>query len=702
MIQKKTVIDSGVGAVESGEMAMLRRRVAELEAELQRLRHASQSVDGALPVREALLHEAEKVAHLGSWFMNPQTNEVKWSEELYRILGYDPAKDTGTAEMFFQAIHPDDLPRALKAMETIQTTGKMVPSDLRAVWKDGTIREIRCDGTVISDEDGKMFRIVGTVLDVTEPRKAQRETNRITRFLKEAQSVANVGSWVWETSSGLIDWSNEMKHIFGLRPEADIDIETFLTMVHPEDRPKLGQYRNLLKADGVGGPIELRIIRTDGSLRNTLVQAKRLDDEAGGPMRFLGTVWDITERKQLEAQLRQSQKMEVVGRVASGVAHDFNNLLTVISGNADLLLEDMPDERLRRIHDAAEVGAALTQQLLSFSRQAVVKKAPMDLNGAVRDIVRIAGRLIGEDVSIKLDLAEKPAVIMADRGQVQQILLNLAVNARDAMAKGGEVTYSTREVPGNPLNVGTEPARWVELKVRDTGKGMDAATRQRALEPFFTTKEPGKGTGLGLSTIADIVAQMKGIIAIASEPNRGTTVTIRLPHCSQSITVQPPAPAKAHKGAESILLVEDNPELRELVNLFLTAAGYKVLSVGRPGEAEALWQSRKDSIDLLITDMVMPGKSGKDLAKALLVHKPELKTLFISGYSPKRSGVGEWDFLQKPFTRNELLDAVRALCDRKAVAGPPLEQGTPAPSVPSPSAPDQVIPAKGGDGKAKK
>jgi two-component system, cell cycle sensor histidine kinase and response regulator CckA len=670
MIQKKTATESGVGAVESGETALLRRRVAELEAELQGLRRASQSVDGALPVREALLNEAEKVAHLGSWFLNPHTSEVKWSDELYRIMGYDPADGPGTSEKFFKALHPDDLERALKGMETIQTTGKMVPADLRVVWKDGTIREIRCDGTLIRDENGQMFRLVGTVLDVTEPRKARRDANRIARFLKEAQSVANVGSWVWETSTGLIDWSTEMKHIFGIHPDADIDIETFLSMVHPEDRPKLGHYRDLLKANGIGGPIEMRITRTDGSLRHTLVQAKRFDDEAGGPLRFLGTVWDITERKQLEEQLRQSQKMEVVGRVAGGVAHDFNNLLTVISGNADLLLEETADERLHRIRDAAEVGAALTRQLLSFSRQAVVKPAAMDLNAAIRDIVRIAGRLIGEDVSIKLELAEKPAVIMADRGQVQQILLNLAVNARDAMAKGGEVFYSTREVPGNPLNVGTEPARWVELKVRDTGKGMDAATRQRALEPFFTTKEPGKGTGLGLSTIADIVAQMKGSIAIASEPNRGTTVTIRFPHCNQSVSAPPSAPAKARQGAESILLVEDNPELRDLVKLFLTSAGYKVVSVGRPGEAEALWQASKDSFDLLLTDMVMPGKSGKELAKSLHALKPDLKTLFISGYSPSRSGVGEWGFLQKPFTRNELLDAVRSLCDRKSVAGP--------------------------------
>jgi CheY-like chemotaxis protein len=354
------------------------------------------------------------------------------------------------------------------------------------------------------------------------------------------------------------------------------------------------------------------------------------------------------------------------------VAHDFNNLLTVISGNADLLIEDMIDDRLTRIRDAAEVGAALTRQLLAFSRQAVVKPAPLDLNGTVRDMARIVERLIGEDISIRFDLAAAPMVILADRGQVQQILLNLAVNARDAMARGGELIFSSREAPGNPLNVGTEPARWVELKVRDNGKGMDAATQQRAFEPFFTTKEPGKGTGLGLSTIADIVTQMKGDIAIASEPNRGTTVTIRFPHCALKPEAPPAAvPAAGHSGSESILLVEDNAELRELVGMFLASGGYQVQAVGRPGEAERLWKTAKDSIDLLITDMVMPGKSGKELAKVLSAQKPGLRTLFISGYTPNRSGLGDSGFLQKPFTRNELLEAVRVLCDRKPASGAP-------------------------------
>ncbi|MDB5103193.1 MAG: hypothetical protein JWP91_882 [Fibrobacteres bacterium] len=666
MISKKAAVESGVGAVDSGETALLRRRVAELEAELLGLRQSLSGVDGALPAREALLVEAEKVAHLGSWFLNPATSEVKWSDELFRILGYDPAKDSASTENFFGALHPEDLPRSLKAMEAIQATGKMIPTELRVVWKDGTVREVRCDGAVIPDEDGKMFRIVGTVLDVTEPRRDRREANRVARFLQEAQSVARVGSWVWDGVSGMLDWSSALREIFGVPADGTITLDTFKNHVHPDDRALMTRQNEILRETGRCGPVEIRVLRPDGSLCHTLMQAKRLDEEPGAAQRMIGTMWDITERKQLEEQLRQSQKMEVVGRVAGGVAHDFNNLLTVISGNADLLMEDMIDDRLNRIRDAAEVGAALTRQLLAFSRQAVVKPAALDLNAAVRDMARIVERLIGEDIAIRFELSASPAVILADRGQVQQILLNLAVNARDAMAKGGELIFSTREAPGNPLNMGMEPARWVELKVRDTGKGMDAITQRRAFEPFFTTKEPGKGTGLGLSTIADIVSHMKGTIAIASEPNRGTTVTIRFPHSSLKVDAPAQAPTASRNGGhESILLVEDNSELRELVSLFLTSGGYRVQAVGRPGEAERLWKTEKDSFDLLITDMVMPEKSGKELSKSLLAMKPGLKTLFISGYSPSRSGFGEWGFLQKPFTRNELLDAVRAICDRK-------------------------------------
>ena len=519
----------------SNEENALLRRITDLEAEVAMLREAQGVIDAPLPAREALLTEVEKTAHLGSWFLNLETNEVKWSDELFHILGYDPAADTASAEKYFQVLHPDDLPEALRNLEVLAKTGKMTPSDVRFVWKDGSIREARASGAVIRGKNGKVERVVGTILDVTEVRRAERE------------------------------------------------------------------------------------------------------------------------RKQLESQLRQAQKMEVVGRVAGGVAHDFNNLLTIISGNADLMMETVQDDRLSRIRDAAEVGAALTRQLLAFSRQSVVQSTPMDLNDTVRDMVRILGRLLGEDIQIRLDLIDEPVVILADRGQVQQILLNLAVNARDAMPSGGELIFFTG-------SVSEKSQSWVELSVQDTGMGMDAATQARAFEPFFTTKELGKGTGLGLSTVQDIVAQTQGTIRIDSQLGSGTTVTARFPRHDEFIAA-PALVAKpfTRQGAERILLVEDNLELRKLIEIFLSTAGYLVQTVARPSEAEALWATDGDKIDLLISDMVMPEKNGQDLVQTLQAKKPSLKILFISGYSPNHDDLGNSAFLPKPFTQDQLLAAVATL-----------------------------------------
>ncbi len=525
------------------ENAALLKRIAALESELESFRRGSEG-RLPLPAREALLDEAERVAHLGTWILNLRTEEVKWSRELFHILGYDPDKDAASTERFFQALHPADLPMIRAKMSALADYGALTPVDLRVVWKDGTVREIRTGGVTLRGPDGTVDMAVGTVLDVTDARKVERQ------------------------------------------------------------------------------------------------------------------------RKMLENQLRQAQKMEVVGRVAGGVAHDFNNLLTIISGNADLLLESGKDDKVQRIRDAAEVGAALTRQLLAFSRQAVIRPEAVDLNAAVRDIVRIMGRLLGEDIQIRMELLRGAAFILADRGQVQQVLLNLAVNSRDAMPNGGRLAFTTRLMEEDPGLLGGPPLHWVELQVQDQGSGMDDATRERAFEPFFTTKEPGKGTGLGLSTVKDIVLQAGGNIALKSKPGKGTTVTLRFPpHLVSASPAEAPGVTVAG-SCRSILLVEDNSDLRELVAAFLVTGGYRVQSVGRPGEAETIFKSDPGAFDLLVADMVMPEKSGRDLAQALLELKPELKVLFISGYAPNRAAVGDSGFLQKPFTRNELLAAVAAHCNR--------------------------------------
>jgi CheY-like chemotaxis protein len=344
------------------------------------------------------------------------------------------------------------------------------------------------------------------------------------------------------------------------------------------------------------------------------------------------------------------------------VAHDFNNLLSVIGGNADLLLEGRPDDRLRRIRETAEVGAALTRQLLAFSQQSVVRPGVQDLGEVIRDTARIIERLIGEHISIRLDLSGERCAVLADRAQLQQILLNLCINSRDAMPGGGLIRIVLEPVPGE---AGGPADGWVRLAVEDTGTGMDEATRARAFEPFFTTKAPGKGTGLGLYSVRDAVTRAEGRIAIDSVPGRGTRVSVLLPRRRAEPAAIPRPSEAVRGGGESILAVEDHPALRELIRCFLADAGYRVHVVGRPGEAEALWEREQGGIDLLVTDLVMPEKSGRALAAELSRRKPSLKTLFISGYA---QGSGpekrvEGPYLQKPFTRVELLHTVRAILD---------------------------------------
>jgi PAS domain S-box-containing protein len=540
----------GMAGNEGSEPEALRRRIAALEAELAELRKGTGAVDGPLPVREALLSEAERMMHTGTWFLNLESGEVKWSDEFFRILGYDPGRDAATTENFFQAIHPEDRARCRDGFEALRETGKPAPFAGRVVWKDGTIREVSGDARVVPDAEGRILRVVGSMMDVTE-------------------------------------------------------------------------------------------------------------------------------RKLLEAQLRQSHKMEAVGRLAAGVAHDFNNLLSVISGNADLLLDGSQDDRARRIRDAAEVGAALTRQLLAFSRQSVIRPELLDLGEVVRDTTRIIERLIGENIAVRLSLCPDRCSVLADRAQIQQILLNLCINARDAMPGGGTIGILAEAAPdepavpaasGLPAN-GTGAAQggpaWVRLVVEDSGSGMDEATRARAFEPFFTTKEPGKGTGLGLYAVKDAVTQAGGRISIDSLPGRGTRVAILLPRRANAPAQAAQASRQAPGGRETVLVVEDHPALRELIRCFLADVGYKVHAVGRPGEAVALWDREGGGIELLITDLVMPEKSGRALAAELGKRKPGLSTLFISGYAQGMGpGTGvEGPYLQKPFTRMQLLETVRGILD---------------------------------------
>jgi signal transduction histidine kinase len=423
---------------------------------------------------------------------------------------------------------------------------------------------------------------------------------------------------------------------------------------------------------------EYRFRRKDGEFRWIRGEARLQRDAAGQPTEVVGSLSDITEHKRLENQFRQAQKMEAIGHLAGGVAHDFNNLLTIIGGYSDMLLADLPQADVNRgtlseIRHAAERAAALTRQLLAFSRRTVLELKVVDINEIVRDNEKMLRRLIGEDVSMTTDLEASLANVKVDPGQLGQVIMNLAVNARDAMPTGGSLRIETRSVMPHDVPGATAPeataGHYVLITVVDSGLGMTPEVRAHLFEPFFTTKGPGKGTGLGLATVYGIVKQSGGFIVVDSEPGRGTAFKLYFPAVSGAASTDRSGPTRRPLavGAETILLVEDEDAVRSMLHTVLSRAGYTLLDTGRSSEALRLAREQA-RIDLLITDVVMPDMGGRELVERIVPLQPGIKVLYLSGYTDDavvRHGVlqAEVAFLQKPFPMSALTNKVRQVLD---------------------------------------
>ena len=500
-----------------------------------------------------------------------------------------------------------------------------------------------------------------------------RRTHERTEF---AMRSAGVGIWELDLESGRLTWSDSLAPIFGLTPDrAPRSREAFLALVHPADRD--GAERGLQKAvaDRTGYDIEFRILWPDGSV-HWLGTRARIVFDGDRPLRVLGVAIDIDRQKSLEAQFRQAQKMEAVGQLAGGVAHDFNNMLTAILGNANLLDESLdPDSPLRReveeVVKAGERAAALTRQLLAFSRKQVLMPVNVDINALVADMTAMLRRVIGEQIDLETRLDADLPLVRADAGQLEQVLLNLVVNARDAMPIGGSIVVETAAVDLDGAyaaeHLSASPGRYVLLRVTDAGVGMDAETQRRIFEPFFTTKERGKGTGLGLATVYGIVKQSGGYIWVYSEVGQGTTFKVYLPVAAGGAAEHPAASmARGQRGSETILLVEDEALVRRLATIILEKAGYRVLTAANAEEAEEAFARRDAHVDLLVTDVVMPGASGPALLQHLRAQRPGLRVLFMSGYTEGAApaAVRGAAFLEKPFTSERLVRSVREALDR--------------------------------------
>jgi two-component system cell cycle sensor histidine kinase/response regulator CckA len=406
--------------------------------------------------------------------------------------------------------------------------------------------------------------------------------------------------------------------------------------------------------------------------------------EYGGKPAQLAVLMDVTGRRELEEQVRQAQKMEAVGMLAGGVAHDFNNLLTIINGYTQLILNTLPPgdpnrHSAEQVMKAGERAAGLTNQLLAFSRRQVLQLKVLDLNRTVSSLSVMLQRLIGEDIDLRLELRPELGRVSADPGQLEQVIMNLVVNARDAMPQGGTLTIETANVELDERyaarHISVKAGPFVLLAVSDTGSGMDETTKQRLFDPFFTTKAPGKGTGLGLATVFGIVKQSGGSVEVYSEPGHGSSIKIYFPLVDQALAVEEKA-RRRHlaRGTETILLVEDDDMVRNLVCETLEREGYKVVAAGDPIEAQRCAEAHRGKIQLLITDVVMPRLSGKELARILLERRPDLKILYMSGYTDSaiiNSGIlqKEVAFLQKPFSPATLAGKVREVLESGKMLG---------------------------------
>jgi hypothetical protein len=526
---------------------------------------------------------------------------------------------------------------------------------------------------------GNLRRLVPAIERELRDAAVRRERRAGEARFRRVVDSAMMGILFWDSQGKITDANDQFLKIVGYtREDLQAGRIDWRAMTPPEYEPADAKALEEFAATGTGAPLEKEYIRKDGSRVPIIVGGALLDDPAHPGMAF---VLDITERKQLQQQLIQSQKMEAVGRLAGGVAHDFNNLLTAIFGYAELLTEELPEgsparKDVEEIRKASQRAASLTRQLLAFSRQQVLQPIVLNLNDLVEDVEKMLRRVIGEDVELRTALAKGAGNVRADPGQLEQVILNLAVNARDAMPTGGKLTIETRNAELSEMYAEAHqpvvPGAYVMLAVSDTGIGMDAKTQGRIFEPFFTTKEAGKGTGLGLATVYGIVKQSGGYIWTYSEPGHGTTFKVYLPHVDAPVeaAARPPEPGGPLAGTETVLVAEDDDLLRPLARGLLEKLGYTVLDAGTAAEALALARAHGGPIHLLIADVVMPGESGRQLARRLAEVRPDVRVLYTSGYTNEaivHHGMLEpgLNYLQKPFTPAALARRVRDVLDAK-------------------------------------
>jgi PAS domain S-box-containing protein len=620
---------------------------------------------------------------------------VRVNPALCSMLGYEEQELVGMTVDVITAPAYVDRTRG-ESGDLIAGESPLLQMDKQYLRKDGTLVWGHVAAGLLRGGDGSPLGTVAMVRDISEQKRAAEALKTTQAQLEAAMELASLVDWEFDAINEVFTFNDRLYAFYGTTAEAQggylmSAADYTAKFVYPDDQELVpAEVAKVLQGDDPDqiAYLEHRIVRGDGEVRYIAVRYGIVLDEEGRPIGTHGSNQVITERKRTELaldhaeeQLRQSQKMEAVGQLAGGIAHDFNNLLTAIIGNSDLALGAMPADDPNRefvegIKEVGERAAVLTKQILAFSRRQMLQPEVVDLNDVVRRLQPLLVRTLGEKIQVETLMAPDLMPAEVDPHQMEQVLMNLAVNARDAMPDGGRLLIVTANAELGPEDATPEselePGSYVMLAVSDTGLGMDADTRSRVFEPFFTTKALGKGTGLGLSTVFGIVRQSGGGVTVDSQPGEGSTFRVYLPvhvGAEAADTVAEPPAGKTITGTGTILVVEDEPAVRQLVVRILRRAGYTTLEAGSAAEVEALIEARGPLLDLLLTDVGLPGGGGRVVAVLARRRQPELPVIFMSGYTQESdvfdgSGAEDTEFLSKPFTADELLALVQAVMDR--------------------------------------
>lgn len=600
-----------------------------------------------------------------------------------RIWGFTPDKALNRKEPVIDPVHPEDREKVMNWGPMLKSAKKPFSYEYRIIREDGSIRYIWDQGYPISEKNGEVKLFVGTGRDVTEWRLAEEALRESREYLHQIINGIGDPIIVKDQDHKLVLVNDAFCEFCG-EPRESLLGTTGFEHFPQEMVSKLWKDEDEIFRTGQGKQTE--DIISDGLGHTlTLMTKKSLLIDKNGNKQMILAIRDISEYKRLEAQFLQSQKMEAIGVLAGGVAHDFNNLLNVINGYSELLGDDLPaDSPLRedveQIRDAGRRAAALTSQLLAFGRKQILQPEILNLNQILLEMSSMLRRLIGEDIDLVATTHPDLGMIHADPAKIQQIILNLVVNARDAMPEGGKLTIETSNfefheeyIKDHPV---TTPGSYIMLAISDNGAGMDAETQARIFEPFFTTKAKGKGTGLGLATVYGIVRQSNGYIWVYSEPGKGTAIKIYFPRAYGELSQAPVAKtdSSAFLGSETILVVEDEAAVRSLAVRLLTDRGYTVLEASQGADAVRIAREYAGDIHLVVTDVIMPGISGKAMVAQLQAERPDIKTLYISGYTDNaivHHGILDSDvaFLQKPFSVESLARKVREVLDATVARG---------------------------------